>query len=189
MILLRPDCLVFRTPSGESIPCSAQDVTIELVGDAMQWLEKEVVENAAAAVLHYFRVEKDQDSVSVAEFTEALERVLRGFGLEVASGNAKGGAAAPMPRMVEVDLRNLAEESGAVSELFFFQSLRADLRRQIMDGPTLFRYRGLRRCVKWLAGAKRWSGQCQALNDQIVDYLRHCLGAEQSARGCALVVT
>ena len=190
MILLRPDCLVFKTPSGENIPCSAQDVTIELVGDAMQWLDKEVIENAAAAVLHYFRVEKEQNAVSVAEFTEALERVLRGFGLEVASCNAKvkDAEAPPAPRVVEVDLSHLAAESGAISELFFFQSLRADLRRQMVDGPTVFRYRGLRGCVKWLAGAKRWSAQCQILNDQIVDYLRNCLGAERCPRGCALVV-
>src|SRR5262245_54801305 len=189
MIHLRPDCLVFKTPSGESIPCSAQDVTIELVGDAMQWLDREVIENAAAAVLHYFRVERNQDFVSVSEFTEALERVLRGFGFEVAACNAKGSGAAAIPRVVEADLRHLAEESGAASELFFFQSLRAELRRQISDGPAVFRYRGLRGCVKSLAGAKRWSTHCQTLNDQIVDYLRNCLGAERAACGCALVVT
>lgn len=32
MIRLRPDCLVFKMSSGESIPCSAEKVTIELIG-------------------------------------------------------------------------------------------------------------------------------------------------------------
>ena len=30
MILLRPDCLVFRTVEGEDIPCSAHEVTVEV---------------------------------------------------------------------------------------------------------------------------------------------------------------
>jgi hypothetical protein len=189
MILLRPDCLVFKTADGDQIPCSAQDVTVELMGDATQWLDQEVIENAAAAVLHYFRVEKEQDSVSVAEFAETLERVLRGFGLEVNSCGTKAPEGGEAPRIVEADLRRLAEESGVCSELCFFPRLRDDLRRQLNGAPVVFRYRGLRGCVKRLAGAKRWSTQCQALNDHIVDYLRTCLGAEETGAGCALVVS
>ena len=34
MIQLHTDCLVFETSDGEAIPCSAQDVTVELRGDA-----------------------------------------------------------------------------------------------------------------------------------------------------------
>ena len=34
MIQLHTDCLVFETSDGDSIPCSAQDVTVELLGDA-----------------------------------------------------------------------------------------------------------------------------------------------------------
>jgi hypothetical protein len=191
MILLRPDCLVFKTAAGENIPCSAEDVTVELMGDSAQWSDQEIIKNAAAAVLHYFRSEKQQDFVSVAEFSETLERVLRGFGLAVASCDTKPSVSAPeiAPRVVEADLRRLAEESGIGSELCFFQSLRAGLRRQLDGTPVVFRYRGLRSCVQWLAGAKRWSGRCQTLNDQIVDYLRHCLTAENIATGCGLVVS
>lgn len=189
MILLRPDCLVFKTAAGDQIPCSAQDVTIELMGDSAQWLDKEIIENAAAAVLHYFRVEKEQDSVSVAEFTETLERVLKGFGLDVKSGATTSSAPGEPPRIVEADLRRLAEESGVCSELCFFPRLRDELRRELNGAPVVFRFRGLRGCVKWLAGAKRWSTQCQALNDQIVDYLRTCLSSEQTGTGCSLVVS
>ena len=189
MILLRPDCLVFKTAAGENIPCSAEDVTIELMGDSAHWIDQEIIKNAAAAVLHYFRSEKQQDFVSVAEFSETLERVLRGFGLAVASCDTKTSTPDTPPRIVEADLRRLAEESGICSELCFFQSLRAELRRQMDGAPVVFRYRGLRSCAQWLAGAKRWSGRCQILSDQIVDYLRHCLTAENSATSCGLVVS
>jgi hypothetical protein len=189
MILLRPDCLVFKTAAGESIPCSAQAVTIELIGDSVQWLDRELIDDAAAAVLHFFRTEKKQESVSVAEFSEALERVLRGFGLQVKSCNSKPPETAVVPRVIESDMRLLAEELGACLELTFFQTLRSRLHDPGNGAPVIFRFHGLRGCVKWLTGARRWSAHCQALNDQIVSYMRACLEAEKSAAGCTLVVS
>ena len=193
MILLRPDCLVFKTADGENIPCSAHEVTVELMSDCTEWLDPDMIEHAAGAVLHYFKSEKGQDTVSVAEFSEALERVLRGLGLNVkASDNAEAPLAqaeslAP-PRVVEADLQELAGEANLGCELVFFPRLRDMLRRELDGTPLLLRFRGLRACVKQLAGAKRWGPHCQALSDQIVDYLRGCLGAEKSGSSCALMV-
>ena len=193
MILLRPDCLVFKTTDGENIPCSAHDVTVELMGDSTEWLDADMVEHAAGAVLHYFKSEKGQDTVSVAEFSEALERVLRGLGLNVKASN---DAQLPVsetesllpPRVVETDLQKLASEANLGCELVFFPRLRDALRRELDGTPLLLRFRGLRACVKQLAGARRWGPHCQALNDQIVDYLRGCLGAEKPGSNCALIV-
>jgi hypothetical protein len=50
------------------------------------------------------------------------------------------------------------------------------------------RFRGLRGCVKQLAGVRRWSPRCEHLQDQIVAYLRGCLTAETEQNQCALVV-
>lgn len=186
MIRLRPDCLVFETAQGENIPCSAKEVTIELIGDSAQWLDSEIVENAAAAVLHYFRVERGQESVSVAEFAQALENVLRGLGLNVKSGNA--GAAAPPRRVFETDLRALAGEPADGGELFFFPRLRHAMRQRLDGTPRVLRFRNLRACVKQLTGAKRWTPQCRDMEERIVDYLRTCLGSEKTADGCGLVV-
>jgi hypothetical protein len=94
MILLRPDCLVFKTADGQNVPATAQEVTVELMGEQGSWLDPEIVQNAAAAVLHYFKEEKKQSTVSVAEFSEALERVLRGLGFDVKSA---GAPATPKP--------------------------------------------------------------------------------------------
>ena len=193
MILLRPDCLVFRTADGENIPCSAHEVTVELMSDCTEWLDPDMVEHAAGAVLHYFKSEKGQDTVSVAEFSQALECVLRGLGLNVkASDNAEAPLAEaeslPPPRVVEANLQELAGEPSLGCELVFFPRLRDTLRRELDGTPLLLRFRGLRACVKQLAGAKRWGPHCQALSDQIVDYLRGCLGAEKSGSSCALMV-
>ena len=192
MILLRPDCLVFKTAGGDNIPCPAKDVTIELIGDSAQWLDQEAIENAAAAVLHYFRVEEDRQSVTVAEFAATLEKVLGGLGFEVKSGDKSAVLAAgepvvlaPIRPVIEADLSVLAGEGG---ELFFFPRLRDELRRHLDGTPLVLHFRGLRPCVKSLTGAKRWTAQCRALNDQIVDYLRTCFSSEEAGAGSALVV-
>jgi hypothetical protein len=163
------------------------------MGDSTEWLDADMIEHAAGAVLHYFKSEKGQDTVSVAEFSEALERVLRGLGFNV---KASDGVEAPLaeaeslppPRVVEANLQELAGEANLGCELVFFPRLRDAIRRELDGTPLLLRFRGLRGCVKQLAGAKRWGPHCQALSDQIVDYLRGCLGAEKCGSSCALMV-
>ena len=184
MIHLRHDCLVFKTSSGESFPCSAQFVAIELVGEAAASIDKQIVEHAAAAVLHYFKTDLGQLTVSTHEFAQALEKALNGFGLSVLSAHVEKIP----PRVAEADLRSLACESGKGFELVFFPRLRQEVRRNLNSGPRVLCFRGLRGCVKQLAGARRWSVRCQNLNDQIVEYLRSCLTRERTGESCALVV-
>ena len=185
MILLRPDCLVFETPTGESIPCSVTQVTIELLGEAANCLDKEMIQNAATGVLHYFKEEQGRTSVSLAEFSTALEQALSALGLKIKSEKQETGS----PLVAEADLLRLAFQSGKGYELFFFLSLREEMRRKLHLSPQVLRFRGLRVCVKQLTGAKRWTPRCQKLNDQIVEYLRTCLSAERGGASCALVVS
>ncbi len=188
MIQLNPDCLIFRTADGDNIPCSAELVTIELIGEAAGMLDPEIIENASAAVLHYFKKELGRNSVTVAEFSEALEKVLRNFGLVVKKVEERTNAARKLPQVVDDDLRTIACESGKGFELFFFSNLREHLRTKLASGsPEIIRFNGLRSCVKQLIGAQRWSQRCQVLNDQIVEYLRTCLSAEEK-HSCALLV-
>jgi hypothetical protein len=185
MILLRPDCLAFKTNDGEAIPCTAQQMTVELLGEAAHLVEEDIVKNAAEAVLHYFKTELGRTSVTTAEFSQALEQVLRGLGFEVHSQASVSGAG---PRVVEYDLRHLAFQSGKGFELAFFSRLRDELRLKLGESPHVVHFRGLRGCVKQLMGKKRWGSECQRLNDHIVEYLRTCLSAEVAGRSCALVV-
>jgi hypothetical protein len=186
MIQMHRDTLMFKTSSGEIIPCSAEQVTIEFIGDATGILDPEIVRNAARAVLHYFKVELGKSQVSVGEFSQALACVLRGLGVDVQDAGTPPAASA---RVAESDLRQLACDSGKGFELAFFTELRAELRRKLSHSPNLLRFRGLRSCVKQLSGARRWNGRCQQLNDQIVDYLRGCLITERPPTSCSLVVS
>lgn len=179
MISLSQDCLLFELGSGESLPFSAEMISIELIGDAVANFDPEMIQHAAASVFHYFRTDLARESVTVGEFAEALEKVLRGLGFYVEPTK---------PENADADLRVLARESGDARELVFFPRLRHELRALLQTSPRLVRFRGLRGCVKHLAGARRWSPRCENLQDQIVGYLRECLSTESRESECRLVV-
>ena len=160
-------------------------ISVEVLGEASEWLDQEFVHQAAKAVFYYFQHEMGRKIVTVAEFSAAMENVLRSFKLNPVP---QGPVTAPQPQIHEADLSRLAGESGAECELFFFPRLRDELRRLLQLTPRVLRFRGLRGCVKKLAGARRWTGRCQNLQDQIVAYLRQCLSSEVTPTEFALVV-
>jgi hypothetical protein len=179
MITLASDCLLFQMAGGESVPFSAEMISVELMGGASDLFDADFVRHAAHAVFHFFKQDQGRQTVSVGEFAEALEKVLRGFTL-----------AAPRaePAVGESDLCRLARESGEGCELFFFPRLRDELRRHLQQAPRVLRFRGLRDCVKQLVGVQRWTPRCRTLEERIVEYLRECLGAEAGQKQFALVV-
>ena len=184
MISLASDCLLFQLASGESVPFSAEMISVEVMGEAAEVFEPEFVKHAAASVFHYFKHDLGRETISVAEFSGALEKVLSGFGFKIQ-------AADDLPAAAETaggDLRLLAGESGEGWELVFFPRLRDALRTQLRQSPQWVRFHGLRGCVKQLVGARRWSPRCQTLHDQIVGYMRGCLSAEPRTSDCTLVV-
>jgi hypothetical protein len=184
MIALSSDHLIFELTNGESIPCSAEMITVEIAGNAEGFIEAEMLRHASASVFHYFKIELQRQTVTVGEFAIALEKVLRNFGLTLYADEPP-----PLTKQIlEADLGVLARESADSLELFFFPRLRDELRTQLRQSPRVLRFRGLRGCVKQLARAQRWSHRCDKMQEQIVEYLRGCLTAESNQAGCALVV-
>jgi hypothetical protein len=200
MIQLSNDCLVFQLSNGESIPCSVERFTIELIGEAVAGIDSELIRNAAHAVLHHFRHDLKRSTVTLAEFSEALEKVLRSLGLNVTTTASAGGMAETSPAPSEespaaallpdeeTDLAQLAAQAEGTFELDFFPRLRELMRESLQRSPRYMRFTGLRPCAKRLVGARRWSQRCTDMSDQIVDFLRECLNAETPAEQCALVV-
>lgn len=184
MIALQSDCLLFQLATGESVPCSAEMISIEIVGGQDELLDPEVLRHAAASVFHYFKKELKRESVTVGEFALALEKVLRELGLTLQDGALADAA----NEIVESDLRIIACQSAGSLELFFYPALRHELQSQLRQSPKVLRFRGLRGCVKQLVGARRWSTRCDQLQEQIVGYLRECLSADREKAECSLVV-
>jgi hypothetical protein len=183
MIALLNDCLLFQLATGESVPCSAEMISVEIVGGQDRELDPEILRHAAASVFHYFKKELMRETVSVGEFAVALERVLRQLGLTLYEGELTAAR-----EILESDLRVIACQSAGSLELFFYPALRQELQSQLKQSPKVLRFRGLRGCVKQLTGARRWSHRCDLLQDQIVAYLRECLTADREQTQCALVV-
>jgi hypothetical protein len=182
MIALNSNCLLFQLSNGESVPCSAEMICIEIISSPDSQIDPNLMRHATASVFHYFKHDLKRVTVTVGEFAGALEKVLRTLGVAVHAG--AGGRR----QVLEFDLGMLAVESGAGMELFFFPRLRDELRCQLRQSPRLLRFHGLRGCVKRLARARRWSARCEKLQEQIVEYLRECLTAESGQHACPLVV-
>lgn len=181
MIALHTDCLLFQLANGESVPCSPGMIAVEIVGGGDSPLEPELLQHAAASVFHYFKIELERESVTVGEFSLALEKVLHHLGYTIHAGG-------PDSEIHDTDLARLLCEADDGLELFFFPRLRDELRGQLRRSPRVVRFRGLRGCVKQMAGARRWSSRCEQLQDQIVEFLRRCMTSEVEKPGCALVV-
>ncbi len=184
MITLAADCLVFQMAGGEQIPFSADMISVELMGETVEWFDADTVKHAAKAVFHYFKHDAGRQTVTVGEFTEALEKALRAF----RQHDRPVTPPTADPGVVESDLSQLALESGPGRELFFFPRLRDNLRQHLVQGPRILRFHGLRGCVKQLVGVQRWSLRCVNLEEQIVSFLRECLKAEGKTSRFALLV-
>lgn len=184
MITLSADCLLFQLANGESIPFSADMISVELMGETAQWLDSEMVKQAAKAVFHYFKHELGRQSVTTDDFAASLEKVLRGFQLQSPPPPPRVNS----PGLLESDLCRLARETGEARELVFFPRLREELRMQLKQRPETLRFHGLRGCVKHLVGADRWSLRCRSLEEQIVEFLRECLNCEPKPSEFALIV-
>ncbi len=146
MIALLSDCLLFQLTNGESVPCSAEMISVELVGGNDGWLDPEVLRHAAASVFHYFKNDLCRESVTVGEFAGALEKVLRNLGFTIRAGALESHK----PETMETDLGLMARESGDGFELFFFPRLRDELRaqlRQCAAGAALSRLARLRQAT------------------------------------------
>lgn len=184
MIQLHRDYLLLQTLSGDFVPCSAELFSIQLIDASGSVVDQELIRQAAAAVLHYFKHDLGRQSVSVAEFAQVLERVLRSVGLKPDPAKDKPSLDAEI-----ADLHTLVSNSAGGFEMAFFLNLRQELRTRLQHSPKVLKFHGLRGCVKELLGAKRWCRRCQSLNDQIVDYLRDCLETEAPTSPCGLVVS
>jgi hypothetical protein len=183
MIALASDCLVFQLTSGEHIPLSAEMISVELMEEAEGKFDPELVKHAAASVFHHFKHDLGRATITVAEFAVALESALKGFGCDVEP--QKFPAISDLEPCA--DLSGLVRQTGGGCELAFYPRLRDAVRAQLQQSPRLVRFHGLRRCVKQLTGAQRWSRRCDTLSEQILEFLRQCLSAE-GGLGCSMLV-
>lgn len=193
MIALRDEFLLVAQEGGQYIPCSVEHLTFELAGTAAHQVDPEWMKQAAAGVLHYFKVELGKSHVTVAEFASALSKVFNGLGLtaEVSSIDPAipSSLEIPTPRVVwRGDLRAIAIESATLGELAFRQALLSQLSAALESDTQTVEFSGLRGCVKLITGRKHWCPECRKWSAWIVDLLRSWLSEKAADRHVSLVV-
>lgn len=181
MTRLRPDYPAFETEPPWVGWLSPEQVAFQLAGP-LAGLYAEEIRAAVAAVVYFFRHDLGRRAVPVAEFAATLNQALGSLGLSLALPPRQAELG------LETDLAGLLDRAGPGGRLTLCARLRAHLRQQLQGGPAIIRYCGLRRCVRRVLGARRWTPRCQRLADQIVSFLRACLAAESQGNPCLLVV-
>lgn len=192
MIRLHSDFLVFELESGETIPCSVEAIACELVEAVSGLTDKSIIENAARAVVHYFREDQSQEIVSIQEFIDCLAFVLRGFGFEVETvtegKTTKPAAGVATARTSLVDFVESRREDGTIMEMDFFLKLRDHLKSHLQENPDLLLFTGVRPCVQRILSSNRWNRRCEALREQLVLFLEECLTRDGSGRCHRMVI-
>ena len=127
------------------------------------WLADYVMETATGYLGQYFH----GNTISIPHLTRLLNDVLQVIGYSEISAHLALGT--PGERL---DLVDLVREAGAGYELAFFERLRERLQSLIGAGTTDVDLVGLASCVKQLRARKSWSRGCDALQEEIVSFVR-----------------
>jgi hypothetical protein len=153
----------------------------ELVAFQQEWLVRALVEAAAKAgyqkwwlaehvaggMVTYLALHCEDNVVSVPKLAEAVQSVLQVIGYaEIAPYFAPG-----LPGG-KLSLAELAREAGSGYELVFFKQLGIKLQKIMSGGVRFVELVGLHSCVKQLKEKKYWSRGCDALQAEIVSFVR-----------------
>ncbi len=143
------------------------------------WLAEHVTES----VMAYLALQFEGNVVTVSELVAAVQSVLVVIGYsEIAPHVAPG---APGARL---SLYQLAREAGTGYELAFFDGLGRKLQALLNNGTTYFELVGLVPCVKTLRAQKCWSRGCDALQNEIVSFVRKQTALASSAQHSEITV-
>jgi len=127
------------------------------------WLAEHVTES----VMAYLALQYEENVVSIPGLVKAVQSVLQVIGYaEIAPFFAPGVPGA------RLSLMELACEAGTGYELAFFDRLGRQLQTLLKGGTTFFELVGLTPCVKHLRSRKCWSRECDALQAEIVSFVR-----------------
>ncbi len=185
MIQLNPDCVVLELNDGNSLPCSVELMTVDLLGENASWIDPAILKNINQAVILYLREELGKHLVSFQEYAEVLEQVMKGFGFDFSLNTPTNAS----PTQVEkTDISDWLGRKECGFELMMFQRLRKELSRKLTEQPPgVLWIHGLRKCVKNHLGARRWSRKCQDLNDQMISFIRECFD-RNAQPDCSLIL-
>jgi hypothetical protein len=137
----------------------------------------------ARAVIEYLRERFPSATITIEQLYEKIARVLNYLGWKDIASQLEAN-----PPPLQISLVEIAELAGEGYELEFFRILRRRLNDVAHTGSRQIHVLGVRRAVKQLRAAKRWNPSCDALCEDIVNFVRRQVLRSESASGIGLVV-
>ena len=169
MIALADGLPLVRLDDGRAVAFQ-KDWVVRALGKAAQkagyqkwWLAEYVTGTVVGYLTAYF----EANAISVRQLTRLVSDALQVIGYAEISPYLELGT--PGERLNLVDL---VREAGTGYELAFFNRLRDRLHSLIGAGATEVDLVGLASCVKELRSRKSWSRGCDALQEEIVSFVR-----------------
>lgn len=182
MIALRDFVPLITLPNGQSVAfdrdwlARALNVAALRCGYAKWWLAPHIAES----VQSWLETLTHINVMPIAQLTRAVRAALQVVGY--AEVGDRFEAAAPFSR---ISLADLAVQAGNGFELAFFSRLAARLREVLELGGSYCELHGLENCVRLLKRKRTWSGACESLKAEIVQFARDRTGASKhTADGC-----
>lgn len=169
MIALADGLPLVRLEDGESVPFQRNWLLRALLQGAERagyqkwWL----AEHVAESVIAYLALQYEGTVVSTSSLLKAVQSALQviGYG-EIAPYISLGTPG------VRLSLADLADEAGSGYELLFFTRLGARVQALISNGTTFLELVDLDPCVRQLRARKSWGRDCEALQADIVSFVR-----------------
>ncbi|MEM0897797.1 MAG: hypothetical protein AAGJ79_13045 [Verrucomicrobiota bacterium] len=171
----------------------------EVVQYEHRWLKDSITEAAqkaghndwcfaneiAQAVIEYLRERFHGTVITIDDLYEKIERVLSHLGWRDIACELE---ASPPP--LRISLLEVARSASTGYELRFFEILRHRLRNTASASPRQIVVCDMKKAVKQLCGAQRWSNRCDDLRHEIVAFVRGeiCESMRRSRRQLGLVL-
>ncbi len=127
------------------------------------WLAEHVTESVTA----YLALQYEGNVVTIPQLVRAVQSVLQVIGYAEIAPHV-----APDTPGARLSLVELVREAGTGYELAFFDRLGRQLQALLRNGATYLELTGLAPCVKTLRARKCWSRGCDALQAEIVSFVR-----------------
>ncbi|MCB1237580.1 MAG: hypothetical protein KDM91_21120 [Verrucomicrobiae bacterium] len=134
--------------------------------DVPPWLAEDVSKGVEAFLRNHY----EGTVIEVADLFERIRAALENLGL-----NHMAAEVETVVPPVRISLADLARRAGAGYELAFFRLLDDRLRASADGGVRTVVCYGLRRAVKQLASAEKWSARCRVLEDEITSHVNRAL--------------
>lgn len=138
--------------------------------DLPTWMAEDISRGVESFLINHYK----GTVIDSEDLFARIEKTLASLGLKHVAAKID-----KTPPPVRLSLNELARRAGSGFELSFFTLLEEQVRAAAIGGASRIECHGIRACARRLTCSKKWSGKCELLKTEIIDYLNQ-LGTRMS---------